>query len=158
MAGRVSANVNSAGKALFMLRLIILAALALGLPFAAQPAAAQSPQQQIVTIYAGQARAADPAFSAFSSERGRNLYNGPHAGGKAETPSCAACHTADPRNAGRHVATGRDIPPMAPSANPKRFTDPADVEKRFSRDCPNVLGRSCTAQEKGDFITYLLSR
>ena len=44
---------------------------------------------------------------------------------------------------------------MALSANPARFTDPAEVEKRFSRDCPNVLGRACTAEEKGDYITFL---
>jgi hypothetical protein len=44
---------------------------------------------------------------------------------------------------------------MAVSSNPARFTDPAQVEKRFDRDCPNVLGRVCTAEEKGDFITYL---
>jgi hypothetical protein len=29
------------------------------------------------------------------------------------------------------------------------------VEKRFDCDCPNVLGRACTAEKKGDFITYL---
>ena len=44
---------------------------------------------------------------------------------------------------------------MAVSSNPGRFTDPVQVEKRFDRDCPNVLGRACTAEEKGDFITYL---
>jgi hypothetical protein len=44
---------------------------------------------------------------------------------------------------------------MAVSSNPARFTDPAQVEKRFDRDYPNVLGRVCTAEEKGDFITYL---
>jgi cytochrome b/mono/diheme cytochrome c family protein len=145
-AGRVGGGVAGA---------LLLCLVALGAP---DPAAAQSPQQRILADYAGQARAADPAFTAFSAERGQALYRGPHTGGKAETPACAACHTAEPRNTGRHVSTGRDIPPMALSANPKRFTDAADVEKRFSRDCPGVLGRPCTAQEKGDFITYLLSR
>jgi hypothetical protein len=47
---------------------------------------------------------------------------------------------------------------MAVSANAARFTDARDVEKRFSRDCKNVLGRACTAAEKGDFITFLASR
>lgn len=135
--------------------LLLLCLVALGAP---DPAAAQSPQQRILADYAGQARAADPAFTGFSAERGQALYRGPHTGGKAETPACAACHTVEPRNTGRHVSTGRDIPPMALSANPKRFTDAADVEKRFSRDCAPVLGRPCTAEEKGDFITYLLSR
>ncbi len=44
---------------------------------------------------------------------------------------------------------------LAATANPKRFTDLAKVEKRFERDCVNVLGRACTAREKGDFITFL---
>lgn len=129
----------------------------------AQAAQAQTPQQKLLAEYAVAAQAADPAFAGFSAERGQALYLGPHkggpnGGGKPETPACAACHTQDPRNAGRHVSTGRDILPMALSANPKRFTDRADVEKRFARDCPGVLGRDCSAAEKGDFITYLISR
>jgi hypothetical protein len=47
---------------------------------------------------------------------------------------------------------------MAVSTNPVRFTDAKDVEKRFGRDCKNVLGRACTAREKGDFITFLASQ
>ena len=89
---------------------------------------------------------------------GRVLYLGPHAGGKPETNACAVCHTTNPAAQGRHYKTSRDILPMAVSANPKRFTDAADVEKRFERDCPNVLGRACTAQEKGDFITFLANQ
>jgi hypothetical protein len=79
----------------------------------------------------------------------------PHQGGSGEANACAACHTPDPRCPGQHVKTGRSIKPMAVSANPARFTDPADVEKRFRRDCKNVLGRACTSAEKGDFISFL---
>ena len=57
--------------------------------------------------------------------------------------------------AGIAVAARRGSEPMAVSSNPGRFTDPAQVEKPFDRDCSNVLGRACTAEEKGDFITYL---
>ncbi len=106
-------------------------------------------------ILDGYATAAGPGFDAFSASRGRALYMGPHNGGKPETPACATCHTGDPRGPGRHYRTGREIPPMAASATPDRFTDAAEVEKRFGRDCPAVLGRDCTALEKGDFITYL---
>jgi Domain of unknown function (DUF1924) len=59
---------------------------------------------------------------------------------------------------GRNVKTGRPIKPMAVSVEPSRFTNAADVEKRFGRDCSNVLGRPRTAQEKGDFITFLSGR
>lgn len=117
--------------------------------------AADGPRTVLLETLAAQAAKETPGFAGFSAERGRALYLGPHAGGKAETNACAACHTKTPTVTGRHYKTGRDIPPMAVSVNPKRFTDPAEVEKRFERDCPNVLGRACTAQEKGDFITYL---
>jgi hypothetical protein len=46
---------------------------------------------------------------------------------------------------------------MAPSVNPKRFSDAANVEKWFKRNCNDVLKRACSTQEKGDFITYMLS-
>ena len=109
----------------------------------------------ILAGYAAEAKAADPGFAGFSAERGRALYTGPHQGGSGEANACAACHTPDPRRPGQHVKTGRSIEPMAVSANPARFTDAADVEKRFRRDCKNVLGRACTPTEKGDFITFL---
>ena len=80
---------------------------------------------------------------------------GPHEGGGGEADACAACHTPDPRRPGQHVKTGRTIEPMAVSANPARFTDAREVEKRFQRDCKNVLGRACTPAEKGDFLTFL---
>ncbi|QCG94856.1 DUF1924 domain-containing protein [Azospirillum sp. TSA2s] len=94
-----------------------------------------------------------------SADRGRSLYLGLHSGGKvAETPACASCHAHNPTRPGRHYRTGRAIDPIAVSANPKRFTDPAEVEKRFERDCVNILGRACTAREKGDFITFLVGQ
>lgn len=117
--------------------------------------AADGPRATLLDTLAARAAKETPGFAGFSAERGRALYRGPHAGGKAEANACAVCHTQTPTATGRHYKTGRDIPPMAVSVNPKRFTDPAEVEKRFERDCPNVLGRVCTAQEKGDFITYL---
>jgi hypothetical protein len=47
---------------------------------------------------------------------------------------------------------------VAVSVNAKRFTDAAKVEERFERDCQTVLGRACTAAEKGDYITYMESK
>ncbi len=73
-------------------------------------------------------------------------------------PACATCHTPDPTRVGKHIKTGREIEPMATRITADRFSDPAKVETRFSRDCPNVLGRECTAKEKGDFIFYLTNQ
>lgn len=135
---------------------LLVAAVLLSVATAA--VAADPARQAILDAYARQAKAETPGFDGFSTARGERLYQGPHSGGKADTPACAACHTADPRALGRHVKTGRTIEPMAVSANPRRFTDATDVEKRFGRDCPNVLGRPCTAEEKGDFISFLSGR
>jgi hypothetical protein len=89
----------------------------------------------------------------FSADAGRKLYTsvGPN------QLSCSSCHTDSPRNAGKHNKTNKVIEPMAPSVNPKRFSDAANVEKWFKRNCNDALGRACTTQEKGDFMTYVLS-
>ena len=57
-------------------------------------------------------------------------------------------------NAGQTRA-GKAIEPMAVSASSARFTDIDKTEKWFTRNCKTVLGRDCSLQEKGDFITYL---
>ncbi|WP_448207133.1 DUF1924 domain-containing protein [Azospirillum sp. sgz302134] len=139
-----------------MNRFVVLSAALLVAGAGAALAAGESAARTaILDGYAAQAKSEAPSFAGFSADRGRALYLGPHSGGKAETNACAACHTPNPAAQGRHQKTGRAIEPMAVSANPKRFTDRTEIEKRFERDCPNVLGRACTAQEKGDFITYL---
>lgn len=109
----------------------------------------------ILSDYAAQARAADPAFATFSARRGEALFRTAWAGGDPRTPSCTSCHTQDPKKPGRNAKTGRSIDPVAVSVKPGRFTSRADVEKQFGRDCKNVLGRPCTALEKGDYITFM---
>jgi mono/diheme cytochrome c family protein len=142
-----------------MRQILILAAVAAISTGAVLAATADPNRTKILDGYAAQTKAQSPDFSGFSADRGRALYLGPHSGGKvAKTPACATCHTQNPAGPGRHYRTGRAIEPMAVSANPKRFTDPAEVEKRFERDCVNVLGRACTAREKCDFITFLASQ
>ena len=47
---------------------------------------------------------------------------------------------------------------MALSAKGDRYTDIAETEKWFKRNCDSVLGRQCTAAEKGDFITFMISQ
>jgi cytochrome c peroxidase len=133
-------------------RLLLAAVMTL---VSATGVAADPARDAILDAYARQAMNDPAGFEGFSAARGERLYLGPHAGSNPQTPACAACHGPDPRTPGRHVKTGRPIEPMAVSVNPRRFTDAADVEKRFARDCPNVLGRPCTAEEKGDFITFL---
>jgi Domain of unknown function (DUF1924) len=120
----------------------------------APAAAGESP---VLDFYASEAKASDPGFSGFSAERGERLFRTNFSTGKPDTPSCTTCHTTDPRKTGQTRA-GKDIEPMAASASPKRYADQAKTEKWFGRNCNNVLGRDCTATEKGDFITFMLTQ
>lgn len=136
-----------------MIRLLLIATAVAALPAAAM--AGDARRDAILADYAAQARKADPGFSGFSAQRGETLFRTKWAGGEARTPSCTACHTDNPKASGRNAKTGRAIEPVAISANSKRFTDLADVEKQFRRDCKNVIGRECTPIEKGDYVTFM---
>jgi mono/diheme cytochrome c family protein len=100
------------------------------------------------------AQAAGVPASSFSPARGEVLFRAEHAGRNGQTVSCASCHTANPKQPGQ-TRVGKRIEPLAPAANPQRFTDAAKVEKWFRRNCQDVLQRECSAQEKGDFIAWL---
>ena len=126
--------------------------LAGAMAFAAVFAWAASPAEQQKRFEA-EARAAGSGFSGFSAQRGEALFKATHG---AEW-SCASCHTANPLAPGKHAKTGKPIAPLAPAANPERFIDAAVVDKWFRRNCNDVLGRACSAQEKGDVLQYLMS-
>ncbi len=132
-------------------------ALAVSLASIAVAASAQTPQEQLLARYAAEAEADGSWAGGFSAERGRAFFLAQPGGGKPETPSCTSCHTDDPLKAGRTRA-GKQIAPMALSKTPDRFSDPAKVEKWFRRNCSSVLGRTCTAGEKGDFLTFMISQ
>jgi mono/diheme cytochrome c family protein len=134
--------------------------LALGaaaaLSIATAALAAMTPAQQALHAqFVTEAKAADPAFAGFSADRGKVFFRDRHTGGKPDTQVCTECHTTDLTKQGKTRA-GKDIEPMAASVNPKRYTDKAEVEKWFKRNCNDVLGRECTLAEKGDVLTYLL--
>lgn len=88
-----------------------------------------------------------------SVERGRMFFGSRH----RNESSCASCHGALPTGPGKHAATGKVLPPLAPAANPKAFTDSARVDKWFRRNCNDVVGRECSAMEKADILAFLLS-
>src|SRR5664279_2124284 len=84
--------------------------------------------------YRAGAKQENPAFKDFSVEAGQKLY-----ATKVGDLACASCHTDSPKATGKHATTGKEILPLAPTANPKRFTDAANVEKWFKRNCNDVL-------------------
>ncbi len=97
------------------------------------------------------------ASSDFSAKRGKELFEARSGTGKPDTPSCTTCHGNSPNKTGLTRA-GKEILPMAHSLSPERYSDPKKVEKWFRRNCKGVLGRECTAKEKGDFITFMMSQ
>ena len=127
--------------------------LALTFPFIAVAA----PRDEILGQYAAAVKAASSTFAGFSAKRGETLHFGKFTSGKPDTPSCTTCHGDSPNLAGRTPA-GKSIEPVALSASPTRYTDPAKLEKWFRRNCTEVLGRECTPLEKGDWLTYMISQ
>jgi hypothetical protein len=92
-------------------------------------------------------------FQGFSSEHGESFFKTKH----NHNLSCSTCHTDNPAAQGKHSETDKLIKPLAPAANEERFTDMKKVAKWFKRNCNDVLDRECTAQEKGDVLSYLLT-
>lgn len=131
--------------------------LAAALAFTFSGAGIAGSREAQLAGYASAAKAANPAFTGFSAERGKALHMQHFAGGKPDTPACTSCHGKDPRVAGKNLV-GKKIDPMALSAAPSRYTDPAKVEKWFKRNCKEVLGRECSAQEKGDWLSFMSSQ
>lgn len=153
------------------------AALLVILALFAQSSAATEPED-FLAVYAEMARQTDPSFEGFSAARGKEFYFRTHQMDDGSDLSCATCHHADPREAtlahidqvpcrACHVtlhqgAQGRstikrEIKPLAPSANPNRFTNEWQVEFWFGFNCELLLKRDCTPREKGDLITWLLT-
>lgn len=95
------------------------------------------------------AQAGSPAAPA----RGQQLFTSRH----GREWSCASCHGKLPTQTGKHASTGKAIGALAPAFNPERFTDSAKTEKWFRRNCNDVLGRECSAAEKADVLSWLLT-
>lgn len=88
-----------------------------------------------------------------SPTRGEQFFNAKH----GKEWSCASCHENPPNHDTKHIVTGKVIKPLAPNANAARFADEAKAEKWFKRNCNDVLGLECTAQEKADVLSWLMT-
>jgi hypothetical protein len=120
----------------------------LGLLSLSVPAQAATPAE-LLAAYVRQA-GADA-----SPERGQAIFTRKSKGTLFE--SCADCHTTKPTGKGKDQATDKAIAPMAPAANPQRFNDAGRVENFFRLNCKDVIGRECTALEKADVMSWLIS-
>lgn len=104
------------------------------------------------------ARYAGEGATNASAASGQAMWTRTQPGPDGAPRSCATCHGADPRQAGKHATTGAAIEPLAPSVQPDRLTDAATIEKWFGRNCTWTWARACTPQEKADFLLYISSR
>lgn len=91
-----------------------------------------------------------------NAQRGEVLWNKTFTGQAPFTErSCKTCHSANIKNQGKHVRTGKVIKPLAPSINAESLSKVKKVNKWFKRNCKWTLGKECNAQQKADVLTFL---
>jgi Domain of unknown function (DUF1924) len=113
------------------------------------PAAQAAAPADLLAKYSAQAGVAP------SPERGQQFFTTKF--GRNFDWSCSTCHGAVPTKVGKDDVTEKPIQPMAPAFNAARFTDAAKVEYMFRLNCKDVVGRECTAAEKADVLSWLLT-
>lgn len=89
-----------------------------------------------------------------SPERGQKFF-GTDFG--RDFKGCVECHGTAPTKPGKDAVSEKAIAPMAPATNSRRFTDASKVDQAFRTNCKDVVGRDCTAAEKADVLSWLLS-
>lgn len=111
--------------------------------------------QTLMDKYTASAQLVDKDFSPSAIE-GKLFFNRSFKNNGHEA-ACASCHTQNPANYGKHIVTKKEIKPLSPMVNPKRFTKIDKVEEQFTEHCNDILGADCSAQEKANFIQYLFT-
>jgi len=129
------------------LHCITVVALVVTTAVAAVHAQAATPAE-LLAAYTAQAAA--PA----SAARGEAFFNKNFG---RDFAGCAACHGAMPTRPGKDLVSEKSIAPLAPAANASRFSDRAKVDYAFLINCKDVVGRECTAGEKADILSWLIS-
>lgn len=107
--------------------------------------------------YNGFAKMVNPDTGGADAVDGKNFYNRQFRMPNGTTAACASCHTTNPANVGKHIVTGKAIKPLSPYVNKDRFNDVDKVEDNFTKHCNDIVGTDCTANEKANYIAYLLT-
>ncbi|MFQ5329303.1 MAG: DUF1924 domain-containing protein [Thermodesulfobacteriota bacterium] len=138
--------------------LLLFPLLVIGSASQAESGKLNAPMEELLQSYRLEAEKGEPGFTGFSATEGKKLFTTKRLHSKVHKErSCSTCHTKNPTHTGR-TPVGKTIKPIARSANSDRFTVPKKVKKWFRRNCKWVLERECTAQEKGNYITFMLSQ
>lgn len=117
-----------------------------------------APMKTYMEGLSAEAKAANPSFTGFDAKRGEALFVSKHTGKKGSEMSCTTCHSTNLKNGGQNVNTNKPITALAPSVNPTRLTDVAEVEKWLRRNFNDVFAREGSALEKGDVLTYIINQ
>jgi len=100
----------------------------------------------------------EPGFSGFDSKRGEVIFTSKHIGKKGKEISCISCHSNNLSKEGKNFFTGKVIEPLSPLTNSKRLTSLKNVKKWLRRNFKDVYKREGTAKEKGDVLSYIMSK
>ncbi len=113
--------------------------------------------EKLVSIYSAVAKHDNPDYAGPTAAEGKFFFNRKIKLGNGKEMACASCHTANPADEGKHAITGKAIRPLSPVVNAKRFEDFDKVQEKFTQHCKDIIGSDCTAAEKANYITYLLT-
>ena len=116
------------------------------------------PMKAYMQGLSAEAKATNPSFTGFDAKRGEAIFLSKHTGKKGGEMSCTTCHSANLKNGGQNINTNKSITALAPSANPARLSDVAEVEKWLRRNFNDVFAREGSALEKGDVLTYIINQ
>ncbi|MFA7083109.1 MAG: DUF1924 domain-containing protein [Arcobacteraceae bacterium] len=105
-----------------------------------------------------QAKQENANFTAFDAKRGEAIFTSKHIGKKGKEISCVSCHGTDFTQTHQNFFTGKTIEPLSPKANPERLSDLKTIEKWLKRNFIDVYNKEGSTQEKGDVLTYILSK
>ncbi len=100
----------------------------------------------------------EPDFASFDAKRGEQIFTSKHISKKGKEISCTSCHSINLKDTGKNFFTGKEIKPLSPKVNPKRFTKLKNIKKWLRRNFNDVYNREGTAKEKGDVVMYIINQ
>lgn len=117
-----------------------------------------TPMKEYIDTLRAEAKMQNPSFTDFDIKRGEKIFNDVRIGKKGKEISCTTCHSTNLKASGQNINTNKLIEPLAPSVNPSRLSDVAEVEKWLRRNFNDVFSREGSSLEKGDVLTYIINQ
>ncbi|QKF83515.1 DUF1924 domain-containing protein [Halarcobacter ebronensis] len=99
-----------------------------------------------------------PNFKSFDIKRGEEIFTSKHIGKKGKEISCSSCHGVDLTKSHENFFTAKVIEPLSPNTNKKRLTQKKEIDKWLKRNFNDVYNREGTPKEKGDVLSFIMSK